>query len=157
MHISPPLLGNRETTRLLVLYWQHCNETLLCYFHSVRPDGCMDLYPDRATAELRVFYEYTDTWTKASNQTEFRISGGNIHTLLQSANWILHLLEFTGLPSSGATLRSRVQLVHNHLSVSSEERHTCWKWAARLAPPRSPPSLIPPALEKNIMGFMAHQ
>lgn len=111
LHISSPLLGNCETTnhRLLVLHWQRCNEMLLCYFHSVRPDGYMDLYPDRATAELSVFYEYTDTWTKASNQTEFRISGGNIHMPVHSANWILQLLEFTGLPSSGIPRATRTK------------------------------------------------
>lgn len=59
-----------------------------------------------------------------------------------------------------AALRSRVQPAHNHLSVSSEERRTCWKWAARLAPPRSPPPPTPPRSRKKkkyIMGFMAHQ
>lgn len=65
-----------QITCFLYYTWQRCNETLSCYFHLVRPDGYMDLYPDRATAELSVFYEYTDTWTKALNPTEFRISGG---------------------------------------------------------------------------------
>lgn len=79
----------------------------------------------------------------------FESNSSNIRTLVQIANWIVCLLQFTGLLSTKTTNQAHVQLSFIHLS-SPPKRRTCWKWAeCFLSPPHTsfPPFLY--SLEKS--------
>lgn len=75
---------------------------------------------------------------------------GNIHTLVQIANWIVCLLQFNGLLSTKTTNQAHVQLSYTHLSFPPK-RHTCWKWAAGVLPLPTAhlASSVPLSLEKS--------